>query len=442
MFVAKKFLNRRTFLRAAGVTVALPLLDAMTPAFAATRKAVPRFTALYIPNGVSPHTWVPDGAGKDFVFSPALSPLEPFKKHVTVVSNMAHHIADRQNDGFGDHSRATGAFLSGCHAKRTQGDDLRLGITADQIAAATLGKDTLLPSLELTLEDKNIAPLCDEGYTCAYLNTLSWTSPTTPLPMENDPRLVFERLFGEESSPEERELRTRQNRSILDATTGTINKLSARVGAKDRLKVDQYLTSIREVEARLQRIENQARQTTQATVDRPLGVPEKFDDYIRLMFDLQVIAFQGDITRISTMMLAREVAVRSYPQIGVPDSHHSLSHHDNNPSKLAKLTKIDTYHVQQAAYFLGKLKEVDENGSSLLDNSIILYGGAIGNGNIHNHNNLPVFLAGGGAGTLEGGRHLTFKQDMPMSNLLRSVLDKLGVKIDSLGDSTGLLTEL
>jgi hypothetical protein len=355
---------------------------------------------------------------------------------------MAHHIADRQNDGFGDHSRATGAFLSGCHAKRTQGDDLRLGITADQIAAATLGKDTLLASLELTLEDKNIAPLCDEGYTCAYLNTLSWTSPTTPLPMENDPRLVFERLFGEESSPEERELRTRQNRSILDATTGTINQLVARVGAKDRLKVDQYLTSIREVEARLQRIENQAKETTQVTFGRPLGVPEKFDDYIRLMFDLQVVAFQGDITRISTMMLAREVAVRSYPQIGVPDSHHSLSHHDNNPSKLAKLTKIDTYHVQQAAYFLGKLKEVDENGSSLLDNSIILYGGAIGNGNIHNHNNLPVFLAGGGAGTLEGGRHLTFKQDMPMSNLLRSVLDKLGVKIDSLGDSTGLLTEL
>jgi hypothetical protein len=442
MFVAKKFLNRRTFLRAAGVTVALPLLDAMTPAFAATRKAVPRFTALYIPNGVSPHTWVPDGAGKNFSFSPALSPLEPFKKYVTVVSNMAHHIADRQNDGFGDHSRATGAFLSGCHAKRTQGDDLRLGITADQIAAATLGKDTLLPSLELTLEDKNIAPLCDEGYTCAYLNTLSWTSPTTPLPMENDPRLVFERLFGEESSPEERELRTRQNRSILDATTGTINKLVARVGAKDRLKVNQYLTSIREVEARLQRIENQAKQTTQVTFGRPLGVPEKFDDYIRLMFDLQVVAFQGDITRISTMMLAREVAVRSYPQIGVPDSHHSLSHHDNNPSKLAKLTKIDTYHVQQAAYFLGKLKEVDENGTSLLDNSIILYGGAIGNGNIHNHDNLPVFLAGGGAGTLEGGRHLTYKQDMPMSNLLRSVLDKLGVKIDTLGDSTGLLTEL
>src|SRR5271168_4751153 len=397
MFVAKKALDRRTFLRAAGVTVALPLLDAMTPAFAATRKAVPRFTALYIPNGVSPHTWVPDGVGKEFKFSPALAPLEPYKKYITVLSNMAQHSADRQNDGFGDHSRATGAFLSGCHAKRTQGDDLRLGITADQIAAATLGKDRLLASLELTLEDKNIAPLCDEGYTCAYLNTLSWTSPTTPLPMENDPRLVFERLFGEESSPEERALRTRQNRSILDATTGSINKLAARVGAKDRLKVDQYLTSIREVEARLQRIENQAKETssTQTAFGRPLGVPEKFDDYIKLMFDLQVVAFQGDITRVSTMMLARETAVRSYPQIGIADSHHSLSHHDNNPSKMAKLTKIDAYHVSQAAYFLGKLKEIDENGSWLLDNSIILYGGAIGNGNIHNHNNLPVFLAGG-----------------------------------------------
>jgi hypothetical protein len=444
MFITKKSLSRRTLLRAAGAAVALPLLDSMTPAFAATRNAVPRLTFLYIPNGVSPHTWVPTGTGKEFSFSPALAPLEPYKKYVTVVSNMAHHCADRQNDGFGDHSRSTGAFLSGCHAKRTQGDDLHLGITADQIAAGTLGKDNLLPSLELTLEDKNIAPLCDEGYTCAYLNTLSWSSATTPLPMENDPRLVFERLFGEESSPEERIARIKQDRSILDSTTGSINRLAARVGAKDRLKVDQYLTSIREVEARLQRIEKQAAEAPVAigSVLRPLGVPEKFEDYIRLMFDLQVLAFQGDITRISTMILARETAVRSYPQIGIPDSHHSLSHHDNNPSKMAKLTKIDAYHVQQAAYFLGKLKDVDENGKSLLDNSIVMYGGALSNGNIHNHNELPVFLAGGGAGNLEGGRHLTYKQDMPMSNLLRSILDKAGVRTDALGDSTGFLNEL
>lgn len=444
MFITKKSLDRRTFLRAAGVTVALPLLDAMTPAFAAARKAVPRLTFLYIPNGVSPHTWVPTGAGKDFSFSPALAPLEPYKKYVTVVSKMAHHCADRQNDGFGDHSRSTGAFLSGCHAKRTQGDDLQLGITADQIAAGSLGKDSLLPSLELTLEDKNIAPLCDEGYTCAYLNTLSWSSATTPLPNENDPRLIFERLFGEESNPQERMLRIKQDKSILDATTGSINRMAARVGAKDRLKVDQYLTSIREVEARLQRIEKQA---AEAPVDltsfgRPLGVPEKFEDYIRLMFDLQALAFQGDITRVTTMMLARETAVRSYPQIGIPDSHHSLSHHDNNPSKMAKLTKIDAYHVSQVAYFLGKLKQVDENGSSLLDNSIIMYGGALGNGNIHNHDNLPLFLAGGGAGNLQGGRHIDYKEDKPMSNLLRTILDKVGVKTEGLGDSTGLLSEL
>jgi hypothetical protein len=444
MFITKKSLNRRTLLRGAGAALALPLLDAMTPAFAAARKAVPRLTFLYIPNGVSPHTWVPTEAGKDFALSPALAPLEPFKKYVTVVSNVAHHCADRQNDGFGDHSRSTGAFLSGCHAKRTQGDDLHLGVTADQIAAGTLGKDNLLPSLELTLEDKNIAPLCDEGYTCAYLNTLSWSSATTPLPMENDPRLVFERLFGEESSPEERAIRIRQDRSILDATTGSINRMAAKVGAKDRLKIDQYLTSIREVETRLRRIEKQNAEAplTAAVMERPLGVPEKFEDYIRLMFDLQTLAFQGDITRISTMMIAREVAVRSYPQIGIPDSHHSLSHHDNNPSKMAKLTKIDAYHVQQAAYFLGKLKDVDENGSSLLDNSIVLYGGALANGNLHNHNNLPLFLAGGGAGSLEGGRHIAYRDEKPMSNLLRSVLDKVGVKTESLGDSTGFLTDL
>ncbi len=444
MFLTKKSLDRRTFLRAAGATIALPLLDSMTPAFAATRKAVPRLTFLYIPNGVSPHTWKPTGIGKEFTLSPALAPLEPFKNHVTVISNLAHHCADRQNDGFGDHSRSTGAFLSGCHAKRTQGDDLHLGITADQIAAGTLGKDNLLPSLELTLEDKNIAPLCDEGYTCAYLNTLSWSSATTPLPNENDPRLIFERLFGEETSPEERLLRIKQDRSILDATTGSINQLLSRVGAKDRLKVDQYLTSIREVETRLQRIEKQAMSSPVSTeeFERPLGVPEKFEDYIRLMFDLQVLAFQGDITRVTSMMLARETAVRSYPQIGIPDSHHSLSHHDNNPSKMAKLTKIDAYHVSQVAYFLGKLKNIDESGSSLLDNSIVLYGGALSNGNVHNHDNLPLFLAGGGAGSLEGGRHLAYQEEKPMANLLRTILEKVGVKTESLGDSTGMLAEL
>jgi Protein of unknown function (DUF1552) len=445
MFVQKLSLDRRTFLRAAGVTLALPMLDAMTPAFAATPKRVPRIGFLYIPNGVNPNTWSPTGRDKQFEFSSVMASLQPFKDKVTIFTNIAHHCADRQNDGAGDHSRATGAFLSGCHAKRTQGDDMYLGITADQIAAkSALGKDSLLPSLELSLEDRNIAPLCDEGYTCAYSNTLSWSSPTTPLPTENDPRFVFERLFGEEGNTRERAIRLQEDLSILDSVTGALAQLKMRLGTNDRRKMDQYLTSVREVEQRLERIEakNAQSATGAMAMGKPLGVPEKFEDHIRLMFDLQVLAFQGDITRITTLMFAREMAVRSYPQVGVPDSHHSVSHHDNNPAKLAKLKKIDTYHVEQFAYFLGKLRNVQDGENNLLENSMILYGGALANGNLHNHTNLPMILAGGGAGQLEGGRHMVFKNDMPMSNLLRSILRKAGVETESLGDSTGYLTEL
>ena len=444
MFVKRISLDRRNFLRAAGATLALPMLDAMTPAFAATTRAVPRLSFLYIPNGVNPATWAPVGTGNDFTFSPALAALEPFRDKVTVLTNMSHHAADRQNDGAGDHSRATGVFLSGCHAKRTQGADLHLGVTADQIAAKTLGKDSLLPSLELSLEDRNVAPLCDEGYTCAYSNTLSWSSDTTPLPMENDPRLVFERLFGEEGNPKDRALHLREDRSILDSVTGAMAQLTTKLGPGDRRKVDQYFSSIREVESRLQRIEAQNAQAPPAVAEmqRPLGVPEKFEDYIRLMFDLQVLAFQGDITRVTTLMFGREMAVRSYPQIGISDSHHSLSHHDDNPAKLAKLTKIDAYHVQQVAYFLGKLRDARDGENSLLENSMIVYGGGIGNGNLHNHERLPVFVAGGGTGQLKGGRHIDFKNDTPMSNLLQSVLAKAGVQTENLGDSTGPLAEL
>lgn len=444
MYLKKLSLDRRTFLRGAGVSLALPFLDAMTPAFAATAKAVPRLAFLYIPNGVNPHTWTPEGTGKDFMFSPALAPLEPFKNQISVFTNLSHHAADRQNDGAGDHSRATGVFLSGCHAKRTQGADLHLGITADQIAAQSLGKDNVLPSLELSLEDRNIAPLCDEGYTCAYSNTLSWSSATTPLPMESDPRLVFERLFGEEGNPKERATRIKEDRSILDSVNGAMSRLQGRLGATDKRKVDQYFGSIREVELRLQRIEKQNAQSPLAGTEmaRPLGVPEKFEDHIHLMFDLQVLAFQGDITRVSTLMFGREMAVRSYPQIGVSDSHHSLSHHDNNPAKLAKLAKIDAYHVAQVAYFLGKLRDARDGENSLLDNSMVVYGAGIANGNLHNHEKLPVFVAGGGARQVEGGRHVVLANETPMANLLRGVLEKVDVRTEAIGDSTGVLSEL
>jgi hypothetical protein len=443
MFLPKTSLPRRSFLRGLGATLALPLLDAMTPAFAAT-KAIPRLGFMYIPNGVSLGQWKPNGSGTDFAFSPTLSALEPFRDQVNVFSGLAHHCADRMNDGSGDHSRGAGAFLSGCHAKRTEGADLYLGITADQIAAKSLGKDNLLPSLELKLDDSDLDPLCDEGYTCAYMNTFSWSSATTPLPMENNPRLVFQRLFGEGQNAKDRLTQTREDRSILDAVTGSMKRLESSLGPADRRKVDQYLTSIREVELRLQRIEahNAESTTLGPSGTRPLGIPDHFEDHIHLMFDLQVLAFQADITRVTTLMIGREEGGRSYPQAGVPEGHHSISHHDNNPEKLAKLAKIDAYHVKQMAIFLGKLQKTPDGDATLLDNSMILYGGGISNGNMHNHENLPVVLAGGGAGQLKGGRHIEYQQDTPMSNLLRSVLDKAGVHTETLGDATGMLAEL
>jgi hypothetical protein len=443
-FITKMSIDRRNFLRGAGAVLALPLLDAMTPAFAAPNKRVARLTFMYVPNGINLAMWTPAGTGTDFALSPTLSALEPFRDQVNVLSGLSLHAADRMNDGAGDHSRATGGFLSGCHAKRTQGADLFLGITADQVAAKSLGKGNLLPSLELAIDDRNVAPLCDEGYTCAYSNTLSWSSATTPLPMENNPRLVFERLFGEGGDVKQRTIRIREDRSILDAVTGSMRQLQSKVGASDRLRLDQYFDAIRQVETRLQRIEaqNAASPTFGAGVNRPLGAPEKFQDHIRLMFDLQVLAFQADITRISTVMFARETSGRSYPEVGVPDGHHSVSHHDNNPEKLAKIAKIDAYHVQQAAYFMQKLHDTSDGEASLLDNSMILYGAGISNGNIHNHDHLPVFLSGGGAGQLKGARHVEFKDGTPLANVLRSMLDKAGVPCDSLGESTGVLAEL
>ena len=441
MFVSKIALDRRSFLRGIGATLALPLLDAMTPALAATRKAVPRLSFMYIPNGINIAQWTPAGTGKEFAFSPTLKSLEPFRDRVNVLSGLALHSADRMNDGAGDHSRATGAFLSGCHAKRTQGADLFLGITADQIAAKSLGKDNLLPSLELGIDDRKVSPLCDEGYTCTYSNTLSWSSATTPLPVENDPRLVFERLFGEGGDARQRGIRLRENRSILDSVTGEMKLLQTTLGSPDRQRMDQYFDAIRQVELRLQRVEAQNAESPTffgAGVSRPLGAPEKFEDHIRLMFDLQVLAFQSDITRVTTLMFAGERSGRSYPQAGVPDAHHSVSHHDNNPEKLAKVAKIDTFHVQQVAYFLGKLRDTPDGEGTLLDNSMLLYGAGISNGNVHDHSPLPVLVCGGGAGQLQGGRHIAWKNEPPLANVLRSLLDKAGVHVDLLGESTGV----
>lgn len=441
MFIKKMALHRRSFLRGVGATLALPLLDAMMPAFASTTKPIPRMSFMYIPNGINLAQWTPAASGKEFAFSPTLKSLEPFRECVNVLSGLALHSADRLNDGAGDHSRATGAFLSGCHAKRTQGADLFLGVTADQIAAKSLGKDNLLPSLELGIDDRKTSPLCDEGYTCTYSNTLSWSSATTPLPIENDPRLVFERLFGEGGNAGRRMARLRENRSILDSVTSEMKQMQGLVGVPDRQRMDQYFDAIRQVELRLQRVEKQNAESSPslgAGIARPLGAPDKFEDHIRLMFDLQVLAFQADITRVSTLMFAGERSGRSYPQVGVPDAHHSVSHHDNNPEKLAKVARIDAFHVQQFAYFLGKLRDTQDGDGTLLDHSMLLYGAGISNGNVHDHSPLPVLLCGGGAGNLQGGRHIVYKNEPPLSNVLRSMLDKAGLPADRIGESTGL----
>ena len=444
MFLKKIALDRRSFLRGVGATLALPLLDAMAPAFAAPGKAIPRLSFMYIPNGINLSQWTPAGSGKEFTFSPTLKSLEPFRDRVNILSGLSLHSADRMNDGAGDHSRATGAFLSGCHAKRTQGADLFLGVTADQIAAKSLGKDNLLPSLELGIDDRKTAPLCDEVYTCAYSNTLSWSSANTPLPIENDPRLVFERLFGEGGDARQRANRLRENRSILDSVTGEMKQLQGTLGTPDKRRVDQYFDAIRQVELRLQRVEAQnAPQNADTPVltagmARPLGAPDKFEDHIHLMFDLQVLAFQADITRVTTLMFAGERSGRSYPQVGVPDAHHSVSHHDNNPEKLAKVARIDAFHVQQVAYFLGKLRDTQDGEGTLLDHSMLVYGAGISNGNVHDHSPLPVLLCGGGAGTLQGGRHIVYKNEQPLANVLRNVLDKAGVHADRLCESTGI----
>jgi hypothetical protein len=428
MFIKRIALDRRTFLRGVGATLALP------------QKAIPRMSFMYIPNGINIAQWTPVGSGREFTFSPTLKSLEPFRERVNVLSGLALHSADRLNDGAGDHSRATGAFLSGCHAKRTQGADLLLGVTADQIAARSLGKDNLLPSLELGIDDRKTSPLCDEGYTCTYSNTLSWSSPTTPLPVENDPRLVFERLFGEGGDLKKRIARLRENRSILDSVTGEMKHLQGTVGSADRQRMDQYFEAIRQVELRLQRVEKQNAEspTFGAGLTRPLGAPDKFEDHIHLMFDLQVLAFQADITRVTTLMFAGERSGRSYPQVNVPDAHHSVSHHDNNPEKLAKVARIDAFHVQQVAYFLGKLKDTPDGDATLLDNSMLLYGAGISNGNVHDHSPLPVLLCGGGAGQIQGGRHIVYKDEPPLSNVLRGMLAKAGLPAERMGESTGI----
>ncbi|MGE3512789.1 MAG: DUF1552 domain-containing protein [Vicinamibacterales bacterium] len=443
MYISRKSLPRRTVLRGVGTLLALPLLDAMVPALsalAATPARAPRRLGfVYIPNGVIQDQWVPATTGPDFELSPTLRPLAKVKDHITVVSGLAQKQAESFGDGNGDHARGCASWLNGVHPKRTEGAGVQAGTTADQIAAGALGHDTRLPSLELALESQERGlGSCDNGYACVYINTISWRTPTSPVPMEIHPRAVFDRLFGDGGTPAARVAQARRNRSMLDSVLQEAASLRSNLGASDRTRVNEYLESVREVERRIERAETQASVSLQLP-DRPTDIPEHFADHMNVMFDLQVLAFQADITRVSSLLIGREQSGRSFPEIGVPEPHHSVSHHRDDPVFIAKKAKIDEYHVQLYSTFLEKLQATPDGDGTLLDHSVVLYGGGLGNPNLHEHSNLPVLLAGRAGGAIKTGRHLAYPENTPMTNLLVSLLDAVGVPAERLGDSTGRL---
>src|SRR5580692_1507352 len=447
--ITKKYIPRRTFLRGIGVTLSLPLLDSMIPAQTPLAKtaAKPQFRMglCFMPHGAVIANWTPAQEGANFEISRTLKPLEPFRDNLVVVSNLAHHNAAPAGpgDNGGDHTRSPAVFLSGVHPKRTDGADIRAGVTIDQLAAEKIGQQTRLPSLELAIEDySGLVGSCDVGFSCAYMNTISWRTPTTPMPMEINPRIVFDRLFGDGATAEERLERIEQERSILDAVTGQVRRLQGNLGANDRTRVTEYLDTVREIERRIILAEKESALSGVNVPATPSGVPDDHETHTKLMFDLMAIAFQADITRVSTFMMAREVSYRTFPMLGISEGFHPASHHQNNPERLENLTKINTYHVELMRHFLARLRATPDGDGNLLDHSLILYGSGMSNSNVHNHSPLPVFVAGGAAGRMQGGRHLKYPEGTPMANLLLSILDKAGVPQDRVGDSTGILTEL
>ncbi|MSV35779.1 MAG: DUF1552 domain-containing protein [Bryobacterales bacterium] len=438
-FITKKALHRRTFLRGVGATLALPLLDSMVPALAAkTFKPTPRLGFIYIANGVIQQRWIPTATGKNYELSPTLKPLAPVKDYVNVLSGLSHLQADTFGDGTGDHPRSSAVWLTGVHAyDRSRPDiEVKLATTADQIAAKVIGRTTQVPSIEMNL-DPPTQGACDTS-DCFFNNTISWRNPTTPNPAETHPRLVFERLFGDGGSAAQQKARGKRNSSILDSVMDEIGGLDKTLGAGDRTKLNEYLESVREIEHRIQSAEARADETVELP-DRPTDIPETFEEHIKLMYDLQAVAFQADVTRVFTMIVCRELSARTYANIGVPDQIHATSHHRNDPSLIEKKAKIDNYHIQLLTYFLQKLKATPEGDGNLLDQSLILYGGGMGDGNLHRHSDLPCLTAGKLGGQFETGRHLAYKLDTTMSNLLVTILNKSGVQIDKIGDSTGPL---
>ncbi len=442
MMMKRKSLSRRTVLRGAGATLALPLLDAMIPALTATAAtpaaadALRRIGYVYIPMGFNPAEWIPEGDSLDKL-SPSLSPLESVKNQVTVVTGM-----DLQNAYPGSHATSNSAFLSAARAKRTESTDYRNGTTVDQIAAKHIGGQTQLPSLELSMDLLSTVGQCDNGYACVYQNNLSWSSPTTPLPSEAHPRIVFETLFGDGGTPAQRQAAMKKRASLLDSVSQEIKRLRSIVGPADRNKIDGYLESVREVERRIERAEATAKENPLPDLDRPVGVPAQYADHARLMFDLQLLAFQGDITRVVSFQLAREASTRTYPEIGVPDPHHPITHHGHDPEKLAKIAKVNRFHVSLFAEFLEKLAKTPEAGGSLLDHTLYMYGSGMGDSDAHDHTNLPILVAGGAAGRMRGGRHIRFDKPTPLSNLHLTLLNKVGVPLESFADSDGTVDDL
>ena len=441
--ITKRALPRRELLRGAGATLALPLLDAMVAPLTAlaTTPADParlrRLGFVFMPMGSDITRWTPPDAPRLDHLSPTLSPLEKLKDEVCIISNL-----ELLNAYPGTHSSSNSAFLSAAKAKHTESTDYYLGTTVDQIAAKQLGKETQLPSLELSMDLLSTVGQCDNGFACVYQNCLSWSSPTTPLPAEAHPRIVFERLFGEGGSLAERRAALKKRASLLDAVSEDFARLKRQLGPADRARVSGYLESIREVELRIQKAEGDAKQNALPDLDRPIGVPAAYAAHAKLMFDLQVLALQGDITRVVTFQLARETSNRTYPEIGVPEAHHPLTHHGNDPDKIARMAKINQFHVSLFAYYLERLKATREGDGSLLDHSLVLYGSGMGNPNVHDHRNLPIIVAGGAAGKMQGGRHIKYDKPTPLANLHLTLLDKVGVRLNKFGDSNGKMDAL
>jgi hypothetical protein len=440
MFITKKHLPRRTFLKAAGVSLGLPLLESMVPAQTLLRKTAgagaSRVGFVYVPHGAIMDQWTPAKEGTGFEFPRILKPLEPFRERVNIISGLGHRAADST----AVHSLSPTTWLSGVRPKPTQGLDAFAGITADQIAAQHIGQDTVLPSMEVAIEDYSaLIGACDRDYGCIYMNTLSWRTPTTPMPMEINPRKVFERMFGGGGSAAQRAARRKEDQSILDAILGETKSLQNTLGSTDKATLDEYLDNVREIERRIERAAAATSDPSLQVPETPAGVPFSYDEHVALMFDLLAVAYQANITRVFTFMMAREVSNRTYPQVGVPDGHHATSHHQNRGDKIEKLIKIQNYHLSLFTKFLGKLQAMPDGDGSVLDHSVLLYGSNMSNSNAHNHFPLPNLLIGGAQGRMKGGRHLKYDDHTPMTNLLVTMLDKVGVELESLGDSNGRL---